>query len=115
MDFKSDQDKLLELATYWKQRRPYKIPCVGDIIKGYVSGSIRPKKRQSPVIEAWKKVIPPAFEDACRIESFKGGVLKVAVSEPSYKFQMEMLKRELIQSLQEQIKGSAKLKDIKFV
>ena len=115
MDFKSDQDKLLELATYWKQRKPYKIASVGDVLKGYVRGNIRPKKRQSPVIEAWKKVLPPALESACRIESFKGGVLRVAVSEPSYKFQMEMLKRELIQSLQEQIKGNAKLKDIKFV
>jgi hypothetical protein len=115
MDVENDQDRLLKLATYWKTRKQYRFTSVGDVLGGYLRRNVEPQKRRSPVIEAWKKVVPPGLDEFCRIESFKNGILKVAVSDATYRFQMEMLKNELIESIETQVGGKIKLRDIRFV
>ncbi len=115
MNAENDQDRLLRLATYWKSRKLYKHPAIGDVLKGYIRRNVRPKKRTSPVVRAWKNVVPSEMDEFCTIESFSNGVLKVSVSEPTYRFQMEMLKGELIESIDDELKGKVKLRDIRFV
>ncbi|MFI4911013.1 MAG: DUF721 domain-containing protein [Sedimentisphaeraceae bacterium JB056] len=115
MSIESDQDRLLKLATHWKTRRPYRFTSVGDVLGNYVRRNVKAPKRRSPVVDAWNKVVPPMFDEFCRIESFQNGILKVAVSDATYRFQMEMLKAELIESIEAEIKGRIRLRDIKFV
>ncbi len=111
----SDGDLLLKLATYWKQRKPYNIPVLGDIMDNYVRHNVKPAKKGSNVVEAWNKVVPQVMNEFCRVESFQGGILKVSVSEPTYRFQMEMLKKELIESIETEVGGKIKIRDIRFV
>lgn len=111
----SDEDLLLKLATHWKQRKAYNVPALGDILGNYVRYNVKPAKKSSPVIEAWNKVVPPVMNEFCRVQSFQAGVLKVSVSEPTYRFQMEMLKKELIESIEAQVKGKVKVRDIRFL
>ncbi len=111
----SDEDLLLRLATHWKQRRPYNVPAIGEIMANYVRQNVKPAKKGSPVVDAWNSVVPAAMNEFCRVESFQGGILKVSVSEPTYRFQMEMLKKELIESIETQVGGKVKVRDIRFV
>jgi len=111
----SDGDLLLKLATHWKQRKPYNVPALGDILDSYVRQNVKPAKKGSPVVEAWNKVVPAVMNEFCRVESFQGGILKVSVSEPTYRFQMEMLKKELIESIETEVGGKVKIRDIRFV
>ena len=111
----SDEDLLLRLATYWKQKKSYQIPTVGSLLESYMRTSVKPAKKGVSVVEAWKTVVPPVMDEFCRIESFKGGVLRMKVSDAAYRFQMEMLKKELIESIEAELGGKSKLKDIKFI
>jgi hypothetical protein len=115
MDPQNEQDQLLKLATHWKRRKPYTIASVGDILGGYVRKNLRRQKRRSPIVDAWKEVVPAALDEFCRIESFQGGILRVEVSDAAYRFQMETLKNELIESIKAQVKGKIGLRDIRFV
>lgn len=112
----SRHDIVLRNATRWKYRGDIKFTTIGDVLGSYVKTRLKPVKRSSPIVDAWAKIVPEGLDEFCEIKSIQAGVLKVAVSNPSYRFEMEMLKQELINSINNELGGKRnKLRDIKFL
>lgn len=110
------EDELLKSATQWKRRkRKYVGTNLGTLINQYVQRSVKPKQRKSsPIVEAWKKVVPPGLEQDCKIQKVKGGIITISVNNVAYLYQFQTSKRDLIVAMQEHCKR-IKIQDIKFV
>ena len=116
MAIESRHDKVLRNATRWKSRDRIRMDTIGEVLEGYFKRSLKTAKRSLPIVEAWQRVIPEQLHESCRIRSCKSGVLCVKVFEAAQRFEMEMLKEELIESVNAQLSNrKTHLRDIKFL
>ena len=117
-----DEDQKLRDITRWRKRPTAKAGTdIKDALDAYVKEFVSPNvKKASPVMgawsavmEAWEKVLPAGLAQQCKVTKIHSGVITVAVSDPALRYQLEMLKGELLESLRQE-SGKVKIKDIKF-
>ena len=73
---------------------------MGDIASGFVARLAPLHDRCDSVGQAWDQVLPPALRSHCRIGGFKGGCLRIVVDAPSYMYELQLCKAELLKELQ---------------
>lgn len=120
-DTKSEDERLVE-ALKWRRRSP-RMPGteIGTVLERYAKASIKPKMRKaSPVVaawndvvKAWQEVLPPGIEQYCKIDKVQGGIITVLVTDAAFRYQLQMMKHELIAALGERCKR-IKVKDIRI-
>lgn len=109
------EDQMLRDAVKWKRR--YRRPPgqqVAGVLSAYEKTLKVKEKKASPLVAAWKEVVPDGFKEYCKIQKVERGVMMVTVSDGAFLFQLQTMKKELIDEIQSRCKR-VKLKDIKFV
>ena len=100
-----EDEKLLKSATKWQRRYNFSVGQLGKILDGYIQYKIKPhEKNSSPILDAWKKVLPPGLETHCKVESIKNKILTVKVDSPAFKFQLESCRMHLLEALKQEDK-----------
>jgi hypothetical protein len=106
------QNQLKRLGQQQKRKPPAR--KLDNILSGYMKGVIKPKRRKaSPVVEAWKEVVPPGLEGVA-VERVDKGVLVIKLDDASMLYQMETLRYELLEELRERCR-KIYVKDIRFI
>lgn len=117
-----DEDQQLRDATRWRKRPPAKAGTdIKEALDAYLKEFVSPNaKKASPVMdawsavmEAWEMVLPEGLATQCKVVKVHSGVITVAVGDPALRYQLEMLKSELLESLRQESR-KVKIKDIKF-
>lgn len=97
------QNHHLEQLKQWRNRpeRDLSMTFVNDLFKRQIE---RPHKQVRAVVVLWEQLLPPKLLEHCRLESLRGGVLRVAVdsSERLYELDRRLrggLEQELIRAL----------------
>ncbi len=108
-------DRQLREITMWRGKPATKSTTRLDtIVEGLIKKRItRQQKKSGPVVELWQELLPEKLQQHCKLESMKGGILHVEVDTPSYVYQMQLLKQELLLQLQQQC-PAARLQQIRF-
>lgn len=82
-------------------------PCrMGDIAAGFVANLAPVHKRCTSVGEAWDQLLPPGLRTHCRIGGLKGGSLRVTVDGPSYMYELQLCKTQLLEELRRLCPGT---------
>lgn len=94
-----------------KARRPRPL---ADAVNQYIAECLEPRREGSAdVTAAWKEIVPHEFAGCCRIAEIARGRVKIAVSSPSYLYQLRLSGPELLKQLQGRC-GRRAVKELKF-
>jgi len=74
---------------------------LGDVVREVIQNQISPQQvRFSSVIELWEQIVPAELACHCKLFDLKAGTLKVMVDLPSYMYELELCRPELLSELQ---------------
>jgi predicted nucleic acid-binding Zn ribbon protein len=76
---------------------------LGDTMREVLENRISPQQgRVSAVVEAWGRLVPVGLAQHCRVAGLTGGVLKIVVDSPSYMYELQLCRCELLNELQQE-------------
>ena len=111
-----DEDEQLRSAlARQRARKRDKTVRLGQAVQQLMDERVSPRQaRFGKVAEVWRQVLPAGLGQRCEIVDISGGQLKVRVDSPSYKYELQLCRSELLKELQRQCQA-ARLTEIKFV
>jgi hypothetical protein len=84
-------------------RMPESAVKLGDTVGQILEHRILPQyKRFNSVVECWKQIVPAELAQHCRLADLTAGQLKVVVDSPSYMYELQLCRLELVKQLQRQ-------------
>lgn len=88
---------------------------IGDSVKQFVQEQILPMRQKfEAVTECWSQLLPADLSKHCKIVELTRGRLKVKACSPSYLYELQLRRSEILEQLQK-LCPRAKIKTIKFV
>jgi len=79
----------------------------------FVDEGVSPRyKRFSKASEIWNEMLPYELAKHCKLDGIDGGRLRVVVDKPSYRYELEMCKHEILKRLNQEY-PRVKVKEIK--
>jgi len=109
-----DNRQLSNITGYRKKTKRNPVDRLDVVINKVLEGDISVKQKKiSPVIDAWEDILPPELKDHSQIQEFKGNILWVKIDNPTYLYNMQTLKKELLAELQ-RLCPASRIADIKF-
>ena len=112
--FGAKMDKEEQLRNITKYKRP-RVACskLGDVLNKFVDEGVSVRyKRFSKVSEVWDEMLPDELARHCKLDGIDGGVLRVVVDKPSYRYELETCKHEILKRMNQEQPG-IKIKEIK--
>ena len=74
---------------------------LGDTMREVLDERISPQQgRVSAAVEAWRRLVPVGLAQHCRVAGLTEGVLKIVVDSPSYMYELQLCRCELLNELQ---------------
>ena len=102
------------MAGNYRRPKAKKAFAIGALVGDILDKQILPSQKQfGPVVEVWQQLLPDELREHCRLDSVRGGRLKVLVDSPSYLHELQSCRNELLERLQDGCK-SARLSGIDF-
>ncbi len=96
--------QLLRLRQ-WRNRPPADV-SMGFLKKFFKQEIERPHSQVAAIVTLWEQHVPAALNAHCRLESFRRGVLKVAVDSSEHLYELDRLLREGLETtLQREHRG----------
>jgi predicted nucleic acid-binding Zn ribbon protein len=109
-----DIERLQNTLDYRRARKSYGAVSLGRVAQQLLAERISPQQaRFSQVDEVWRELLPAELHRHCEIVGISGGQLDVQVDSPSYVYELQMCRSELLTELQRQC-PRARLTRIKF-
>ncbi len=101
------------MNNHQKKRRANKAVCLGEVMSEFMEARIAPQfNRFSSVAKLWDELLPAGLAEHCEIVEISAGRLKVQVDSPSYMYELQLCRSELLRELQRH--SAIRIKDIKF-
>jgi hypothetical protein len=111
-------DEFEQLQNTLKYRRAKKrnnTTKLCDAVQKFLTEQVSPKQAKfGAVAEIWNQLLPEELCRHCEIVGISGGILKVKVDSPAYKYELQLCSSELIEELQQQC-PKVRLTEIRFV
>jgi hypothetical protein len=79
---------------------------MGEVASSVLAGLAPLPPRCDSIVEAWEQLLPPGLRAHCRIGGLRGGCLRIAVDGPSYMYELQLCKDELLGELQRLCPGA---------
>lgn len=90
------------------------IYSLGEVMSEFMEVRIQPQfNRFSSVAELWDELLPAGLAEHCEIVEISAGRLKVQVDSPSYMYELQLCRSEILKEMQRH--PAIRIKDIKFV
>ena len=112
-----DAETKLQNIVKWRTQKGCgrNISKLGDVVDWWMKRVVVPKAEKfSPLSEVWSQLLPPTLAEHCRIDSFSGGVLKIAVDSSAYMYELRLCSHMLLEQLQKTC-PKARIRQIKPV
>ena len=107
-------ERLQNTLEFRRERKPYGAVSLGRVAQQLLAERISPQQaRFSQVDEVWRELLPAELHAHCQIVGLAGGQLDVQVDSPSYVYELQLCRSELLTELQRQC-PRARLTRIKF-
>ena len=82
-------------------------PCrIADVLSDYAMRLAPIQQRCDSLSDAWEQILPAPLREHCRIVAITSGCLKVATDSPSYMYELQLCKIELLKELQRLCPGA---------
>ncbi|MDD5133866.1 MAG: DUF721 domain-containing protein [Phycisphaerae bacterium] len=101
-------------ALKLKRPVPRKITEITNELQRFIKKSAKPARRNISIPQAFNQAVGETLAQNCRIESIKGGILKLRVSPGPYMYTLQMQLSEIIEKLQTQ-SPSSDIREIKLL
>ena len=110
-------DDIKELCSV-VERRKKQIPAesarLGEIAGKIIENRLLSQyKRFGELIEFWGQLLPRELAEHCRLEDINGGCLKAAVDSPSYLYELQLCREQLLEEVQKHC-PRARITEIRF-
>lgn len=104
-----------QLHWIWKSRTAKDRSQPLGIVLGGLVGSIwfKQQKHLGRVVQALREVLPTELADHIAIEGLRRNTLHLRVDSAAHRYELEMIKETLLESLNEQVNGLF-IRDIRF-
>lgn len=90
-------------SNYFSKRQVEGTAKLGDVLAVLMDSKITPQQERScSVYEIWQQLLPSELSKHCRIDSISNGRLKVLVDSPSYMYQLQLCKSDILAGLKSQ-------------
>ena len=101
----------LDYRRRWKR---YGAVSLGQVAQQLLTRQISPQQAKfSQVDEVWRDLLPAELQQHCEIIGISGGQLEIQVDSPSYVYELQLCRSELLTELQQQC-PRVRLTKIKF-
>lgn len=97
-----NEDDLLKGASSWQWKRKQTHSRLGDEMSSYFTQRSRSFEKNSAIVDAWQRVVPPMLQDYCRLDKCEGNTLYVQVQAGPYMHQAQMVCSEWIDQIRQQ-------------
>jgi hypothetical protein len=88
---------------------------LGDIVNKVLKEKVSPKQAKfSRLVNCWSEILPSELVEHCCIEDISAGQLVVRVDAPSYKYELQLCREEVVQQLNNKC-SSARIEKIKII
>mgnify|MGYP001419265941 CR=1 FL=1 len=110
-----DEIEQLQMMLGYRRRKPsYGAVSLGQVAQRLLAERISPLQAKfSQVDDVWRDLLPAELQQHCEIVGISGGQLEVQVDAPSYVYELQLCKSELLDELQRQC-PRVRLTRIKF-
>ena len=89
------------------------IYSLGEVMSEFMEVRIQPQlNRFSSVAELWDELLPAGLAEHCEIVEISAGRLKVQVDSPSYMYELQLCRSEILKEMQRH--PAIRIKYIKF-
>jgi predicted nucleic acid-binding Zn ribbon protein len=110
-----DGKKQLKNMVRWRSKRKLNREAqLGAVVRQLIDNKISPQQARFGILEeVWNELLPAELCRHCEITGISGGQLKVLVDSPSYVYELQLCRSELLEAIQMQC-PRANIKKIKF-
>lgn len=96
------------------KRRSKEAVRLSEATSEFMASHIQPQQnRFDSVVGLWDELLPAGLAEHCEIVEISSGRLKVHVDSPSYMYELQLCRSELLNELQKY--PAIRIKDIKFI
>ena len=97
------------------KHRPEASCRLGEVVQKLLDERISPRQAgYGAIAEVWEQILPKQLLDHCEIADVTGGKLTVKDDSPSYKYELHLCSKELLEELQLHC-PKLRLRKIKFI
>jgi len=85
---------------YFFERQTEDTAKLSDVLAVLMDNKIAPQQeRFSSAYEIWQQLLPPELSEHCRIDTISNGQLRVLVDSPSYMYQIQLCRSDILAGL----------------
>lgn len=107
-------EQIQNTLEHRRRRKTYSAVSLGQVAQQLLAEQISPQQAKfSQVDEVWRDLLPAELQQHCEIIGISGGQLEIQVDSPSYVYELQLCRSELLTELQRQC-PRVRLTRIKF-